>query len=67
MRAHLKALGILVWILGPESTTTRVSLCQIWSQCEIRIRQSLEQNAATNYRGVTFGRDLILSDADTGV
>ena len=27
--AHLKALGILVWIWGPESTTARLSLSGI--------------------------------------
>ena len=31
--AHLKALGILVWILGPESATARVLLRQSWLQC----------------------------------
>ena len=31
--AHLKALAVLVWILGPESTTARVLLCQSWLQC----------------------------------
>ena len=30
--AHLKALGVLVLILGPESTTARVLLCQSWLQ-----------------------------------
>ena len=33
--AHLKALGVLVWILGPESTTARVLLCQSWLQCAL--------------------------------
>ena len=31
--AHLKALGILVWILGPESTTARLLLSQSWLKC----------------------------------
>ena len=31
--AHLKAPDILVWILGPESITARVLLCQSWLQC----------------------------------
>ena len=48
MGAHLKALGVLVWILGPESTTARVLLCQSWLQCEnqaaflFRIRQKID-------------------------
>ena len=32
--AHLKAGCILVWILGPESITATVLLCQSWLQCE---------------------------------
>ena len=30
---HLKALGILMWILGPESTTARVLFSQSWLHC----------------------------------
>ena len=32
--AHLKALNILVWILGPESTTATVLFRQSWLHCE---------------------------------
>ena len=37
--AHLKALGILVWILGPESTTARLLLSQSWLKCACIIRK----------------------------
>ena len=39
--AHLKALGILVWILGPESTTATVLFSQSWFHCEPQARQAV--------------------------
>ena len=47
--AHLKALGILVWILGPESTTANVLLCKI--QCERKGKEGDDRQLLVVSRG----------------